>query len=578
MMEGLYLKDIQLVLMLHFKLKAMKKITLTIIAAITILSFSCKKSFLNEEPLDFLTTDNAYITVKDFEASVNNLYGRVRNEFYSSGEQRPFDYVFGCDLVFDGQPAATRHTNMVAAYSPLSTEIPLIHWTSLYKIVAESNTIIDRLPASSLTSAEKTLMEARAKFFRGMAYRTLAYLYGGVPLSLTEAASPKTDYVRASKAAVLDQVIVDLKFAAANLPAINVVQDGQINNLAAYHLLSEVYLAAGQFQNAVDAATAVIGNPNVGLMTTRFGVKVSDASKNVYWDLFQKGNQNRKNGTNKEALWVIQFETDVPGGGTVSTGIAGSYQMERHFAPQFLNFRLAGSSVQPFLYPISDYTGGRGIGWAIPTRHFSDVIWQSDFNNDLRNSPFNFVREFKVTNPAHPRFGQTISTINPPAGITVPRRDFYPFQSKVTTPGDHPDGMFQDKSQLLLKASAGGTYADQYMFRLAETYLLRAEAYLGLNQLGNAATDINVVRSRSNASAVLPANVNIDYILDERMRELGSEEKRRITLMRLGLVYERVKKFNPYYSDVLPTYNLWPIPASEIERNNAAKLDQNPGY
>jgi hypothetical protein len=138
--------------------------------------------------------------------------------------------------------------------------------------------------------------------------------------------------------------------------------------------------------------------------------------------------------------------------------------------------------------------------------------------------------------------------------------------------------MFQDKSQLLLKASAGGTYADQYMFRLAETYLLRAEAYLGLNQLGNAATDINVVRSRSNASAVLPANVNIDYILDERMRELGSEEKRRITLMRLGLVYDRVKKFNPYYSDILPTYNLWPIPASEIERNNAAKLDQNPGY
>jgi len=556
----------------------MKKITFTIIAATTILFFSCKKSSLDEEPLDFLTTNNAYITVKDFEASINNLYSRVRSEFYNSGEQRPFDYVFGCDLVFDGQPATTRHTNMVAAYSPLSTEIPLIHWTSLYKIVAEANTIIDRLPGSSLSTADKILMEARAKFFRAMAYRTLAYLYGGVPLNLTEAVSSKTDYIRSSKAAVLEQAISDLKFASVNLPGINLVLDGQINNLVAYHLLSEVYLAAGQFQNAADAASTVISNPNVGLMTTRFGVKASDATKNVYWDLFQRGNQNRKNGTNKESLWVIQFETDVPGGGAVSTGISGSYQMERHFAPQFLNFRLSGSSVQPFLYPISDYTGGRGIGWAIPTKYFSDVIWQSDFNNDLRNAPFNFVREFKVTNPAHPRFGQTISTINPPAGITVPRRDFYAFQSKVTTPGDHPDGMFQDKSQLLLKASAGGTYADQYMFRLAETYLLRAEAYLGLNQLDKAAADINVVRSRSNASAVLPANVNMDYILDERMRELGSEEKRRITLMRLGLVYDRVKKCNPYYSDVLTTYNLWPIPASEIERNNGAKLEQNPGY
>jgi len=557
----------------------MKKITFTIIAAtLTILFFSCKKAFLEEEPLDFLSTSNAYNNVKDFDAAVNNLYSRVRSEFYNSGEQRPFDYVFGCDIVFDGQPATTRHTNMIAAYSPLSTEIPLIHWTSLYKIIAESNTIIDRIPASALSPADKTLLEAKAKFFRGMAFRTLAYLYGGVPLNTTEVISPKTNYSRAPKTAVLEQAISDLKFASANLPAINIVQDGEINNLAAYHLLSEVYLAAGQFQNAADAASTVISNPNVGLMTARFGVKASDATKNVYWDLFQRGNQNRKNGTNRESLWVIQFETDVPGGGAVSTGIGGSYQMERHFAPQFLTFRLAGSSIQPFLYPISDYSGGRGIGWAIPTKYFSDVIWQSDFNNDLRNAPFNFVREFKVTNPAHPRFGQTISTINPPAGITVPRRDFYAFQSKVTTPGDHPDGMFQDKSQLLLKASAGGTYADQYMFRLAETYLLRAEAYLGLSQPDKAAADINVVRARSNASPVLPVNVNIDYILDERMRELGSEEKRRITLMRLGLIYDRVKKCNPYYNDVLTTYNLWPIPASEIERNNGARLEQNPGY
>ncbi|KRT13371.1 hypothetical protein ASU31_24905 [Pedobacter ginsenosidimutans] len=177
--------------MLHFKLKAMKKITFSIIAATTILFFSCKKSFLDEKPLDFLSTTNAYITVKDFDAAVNNLYSRVRSEFYNSGEQRPFDYVFGCDLVFDGQPATTRHTNMVAAYSPLSTEIPLIHWTSLYKIIAESNTIIGRIPASELAPADRTLMEARAKFFRGMAFRTLAYLYGGVPLNTTEVVTPK---------------------------------------------------------------------------------------------------------------------------------------------------------------------------------------------------------------------------------------------------------------------------------------------------------------------------------------------------------------------------------------------------
>jgi len=559
----------------------MKRITIAIFSLIMMTTLSCKKNFLDEEPLDFLSTTNAYVNLTDFNASVYNLYNQTRSEFFNSGERRPFDYIYGCDIVYDGQASVERHTNMTAAYSPLGgggINIPLNHWTSLYKLIAEANTIIDRIPGSTMTADQRTLIEAKAKFFRGLAYRTLAYLYGGVPLNLNEVISPRTDYVRAPKAEVLAQVIEDLKFAAANLPAINVVIDGEINNLAAYHLLSEVYLAAGRFQDAADAATQVINNPNVGLMKTRFGVKASDATKNVYWDLFQQGNQNRKNGTNREGLWVIQFETDIPGGGTVSTGTGGSYQLERNFAPQINTFRLSGSNVATFNYPVSDYSGGRGIGWAISTKYFSDQIWQSDFSNDLRNAPFNFVREFKITNPAHPQFGQTLSTRNPPAGITVPRRDFYAFQSKVTTPGDHPDGLFQDKSKLLLKTSAGGTYADQYMFRLAETYLLRAEAYLGLSDPGKAAADINVVRQRANASDVLPANVNIDYILDERMRELGVEEKRRITLMRLGLWYDRVKKCNPYYNDASTTYNLWPIPASEIERNNGAKLDQNFGY
>ena len=130
----------------------------------------------------------------------------------------------------------------------------------------------------------------------------------------------------------------------------------------------------------------------------------------------------------------------------------------------------------------------------------------------------------------------------------------------------------------MLKSSAGGTYTDQYMFRLAETYLIRAEAYLGLNNKQKAADDINVVRARSHANDVEAQDVDIDYILDERMRELGVEEKRMLTLCRLALVYDRVKRFNPYYSDIEQKFNLWPIPFSEIERNKDAVLEQNPGY
>jgi hypothetical protein len=118
------------------------------------------------------------------------------------------------------------------------------------------------------------------------------------------------------------------------------------------------------------------------------------------------------------------------------------------------------------------------------------------------------------------------------------------------------------------------------MFRLAETYLIRAEAYLGLGNTALAADDINVVRARSNAAPIVAGDVDLDYILDERMREFGVEEKRILTLMRTGKFYDRLKLCDPNYYGltVQPFHNLWPIPQSEIDRNRGAVLEQNPGY
>jgi CarboxypepD_reg-like domain len=65
---------------------------------------------------------------------------------------------------------------------------------------------------------------------------------------LGEIVTLRVDFVRATKNEVLKQVIEELKFAAANLPDVAVVKDGEISNLAAQHLLAEVYLAAGEYQ------------------------------------------------------------------------------------------------------------------------------------------------------------------------------------------------------------------------------------------------------------------------------------------------------------------------------------------
>lgn len=585
----------------------MKKKNIILCAFISLLSVSCNESeFLKEVPEDFMSSDNSYITTTDFDMAINGLYYTIRKEFYGVDENTPFDYIYGTDLIFDGEPGTSnRHGNMVAAYNPTGN-IPKAHWDYLYKLISDANVIIGRVATTNFTEEEKTQYVAKSRFFRGMAYRTLAYLYGGVPLVLEEISTPKTDFVRSTKEETLQQALEDVKFAAENLPDITAVKDGEVSSAAAYHLLSEIYLALDMDQEAVNAASKVIDNPALSLMKTRFGSRATEVPGDVYWDLFRMNNQNRGAG-NTEGIWVIQFETNLPGGGssTADLKLDGNYMLERHCAPMTRDVKLRVTQsdgtikdYSPFLWPIGDYTGGRGIGWGISTQYFSNTIWESDFNNDIRNANHNFVRRFAVNNPAFKAEFPDIDTIdvdNPPANLivgqgasmTIPGRYLFAYQTKCTTPYNHPSELYLNASIWELKSIAGTTYVDQYMFRLAETYLLRAEAYLNLNDKTKAAADINVVRERAHANPVDPADVDIDYILDERMRELGIEEKRRLTLMRMGKLYDRVMKCNPYYANpetngdgigMQEKYNLWPIPYSAIEANTDAVLEQNPGY
>ncbi|RXK85480.1 RagB/SusD family nutrient uptake outer membrane protein [Filimonas effusa] len=579
----------------------MKKIIYIAISALLLGSCN-EKSFLEETPRDFMSSKNSYSTSADFDLAVNELYYLTRYEFYCNGERSVMDYLFGTDFVWNGSSGSSV-PNLAANYGP-SAAIPQAHWDKLYLLIAQSNTIISRLPKSSVPESEQVLFNAKAKFFRGLAYRTLAYLYGGVPLQLEEVLGPKTNYVRATREQTIAQAVEDVKFAAENLKDITAVKDGEVSAPAAYHLLSELYLAQDKAQEAVDAATKVISNPALGLMTQRFGSRATEQPGDVYWDLYRTGNQNRSTYGNREGIFVIQMQVDVLGGGTDITSIwssPGSYLLERHCAPQTSLFKMYKNGVSltqsPFNWPTGDYTGGRGIGSIIPTTHFDKEVWASDFKTDIRNANHNFVRKFAYNNPAfktlYKELGDTLDIDNPPAGYTFltgensqttfPGRYLTCYQTKVTNPYDHPKALYSNAATYALSGSSGGTYTDQYMFRLAETYLLRAEAYLKQSKTDLAAADINVVRARANASKVSASAVTLDYILDERIRELGVEEKRRLTLGRLGadVFYNRVIKYNPYYSLGTPftkNFTLYAIPQSAIDANKDAVLDQNPGY
>lgn len=537
---------------------------------------SCNENaYLEEDPLDFYSPSNSFITFANFESAVFDLYAQLRDLRYNASDNAKAQ-LYGTDLMFDARESTTnnRFGDYAVTLNPTSG-MPSWHWTRLYKIVTSANTIIDRLPDGELTNEQQALIEAEARLFRALGYRYLVYLYGGVPLLLNEVTAPLTNFTRATREEVLAQIIDDATFAANELPGITEVADGRASNLVAQHFLAETYLAQGNWDQAIAAATVVIDDPNTALMTQRFGSLASQPG-DVYYDLFRVGNQNRSSG-NTEAIWVAQMETDVPGGYLSSTSNIGN-SLERIHAPA------AWTLVDPDGKPAvlgwrSDLnSGGRGVSFLRPTAFFENTLWASDFDNDMRNSAFNYIRDFYYDDPNSAWFDSSAVKYPGPNLIAQSWR-WYPWLSKVTTPGQHPEALYADKELGLLTSGGGSTYTDQYYLRLPETYLLRAEAYLGKGALEQAAADINVVRNRAQATPVAPGEVTIDYILDERARELSLEEDRRITLVRVGKLVERVRLYNRHNGDEIQDYHaLWPIPVGEIEANINGDLRQNTGY
>ena len=109
------------------------------------------------------------------------------------------------------------------------------------------------------------------------------------------------------------------------------------------------------------------------------------------------------------------------------------------------------------------------------------------------------------------------------------------------------------------------------------------------NNTTGAATTINILRTRANAPQVVAGEMSLDFILDERVRELLAEENRRMTLMRTKMLVERASGLNVQDQNIpLPQtmrieglqefHELFPIPLREIQLNKDAVLEQNPGY
>lgn len=485
-------------------------------------------------------------------------------------------------------------------------------WEKLYELINSANLII--ASQEGLENGGNTAVVAEAKFFRAYAYNMLVTLWGGVPLNVHYATTPTTDYTRASVEEV-DQVIdEDLQYAMANLLDVGATAaECRANKDFARQLAGEVYLRMGMrdasyFKKAEEATTAIISNAKYKLVESRYGKYVA-APGDYYHDMFRWGNQRRSQG-NTEAIWTFELEYNRE----VSGGTIDNPQHRRVWTPAFHKY--AGMVN-------ADSIGGRGNGRLRLSNFMKYGLYE---RGDVRNSNYNIRRVLWYNRPGYAEhMFLNKDGFSVPGQITVNGQqiknpavvrevDVKTGDRVIPAPGDSLNVYYPHTTKW-----GGYDETDDFgyalvkdwpVMRLAETYLLRAEARFRQGNMQGAADDINVLRNRAfkeyrevapAAGVVSASQIDIDFILDERARELIGEENRRMTLLRTQTLPERIKKngdvcekgvdpvtgatidvgapSNKVITGFDPKVHiLLPIPLRDIQLNKDAQLEQNPGY
>jgi hypothetical protein len=550
------------------------KLILSTCLALTLIT-SCSESFLDEKVLDAY----APATLNDqlgFEAAAIGLYNRFSTFLTTTDDQTILGvFQLGTDIAWAPMGRSNGDARPYFDYALLTSTDPASRklWQYLYTLINNANVLIynsENNNPAGMSQDEIDAYNAEARFFRAYAYNMLATLYGGVPLVSEPLSEPKTDFVRAPLSDVNDLIVGDLQYAIDHLPDVNAAKVARANQSMARQLLAEVYLRLGQPDQAERLCTDIIGSSNFSLVTERYG----DVSYpgDAFSDMFRVGKQRRSEG-NTEVIWGLQQENpaDVPGG---STGY-----------PQQRRIWGAGYHDEPGMVPC-DSLGGRGL-----TRMRLDnwVLYDLYPTGDMRNSRFSIHRQHYFNNP-DPRYDAI-------RGLPVPYGKDTAFALNATdsiqifaldtvykiTPYTLKWGQFDPRDVF-----GYGMWKDFIIMRLGETYLLRAEARFKQGNSPGAADDINELRTRAHAPQVSANDITLDFILDERARELIGEENRRMTLVRTGTLVERAKRLNgiaPIANGNIETTNgiqdyntLLPIPQTEIDLNKDAELIQNPGY
>ncbi|AMQ56756.1 RagB/SusD family nutrient uptake outer membrane protein [Algoriphagus sanaruensis] len=512
-------------------------------------------------------------TSKGLDDAVSAAYSTMRIWY---GTERGNNFTeFGTDIYTNGADGSWKfmntYTNQFDSNNGHAREL----WDEFYRGINTCNAVIDRAAnITGVSDAVKTQRIAEAKFIRAHHYFILVQLFGPVELRLTETNVPTKEVSRTPESEIYAAIIQDLTEAIPGLENKKASSNyGRATQYAAKHLLGRVYLTKGtssakagdDFAKAETELQAVVNN-GVGLkllpdfgQVHAFGNEINDE---VIWSVqYTRSPLTNGGGNNSHVFFLMEYDTQ-PG-----------MQRDTENGRPFKRYR-------PTVYAMETVFQNRE----------NDSRYKKSYKDTYRsNRPGTYNASFDNTKGSLTFATGDTTMFLPGYEMTPEERAKRPYQ--VLVPSAYTEKLFPALTKHLDPGRVDRTQfeggRDYIAMRLADTYLLLAEAQFRQGKIAEATATINVVRRRAAwpgkeaAMEITADQMTFDFLMEERARELTGEQTRWLDLKRWGNLIERVKLYNPQAAPNIKDFHvLRPIPQNQIDRaeGGASAFPQNPGY
>jgi hypothetical protein len=529
---------------------------------------SCQQQLEEYNP-GGLTAEGVFSTPEGFESLVNATYSYSR---WWYGKEDGYNIAeMGTDLWTSGTgdkfTDLTNYNNLQATNTAVSSL-----WKQLYAAVNLCNMGINRIGQAGLDADKALLRTAELRFLRAFYYWHIVETWGDVHFTLRETEGVVTTANRTPADTFYKYILSDLDYAVANLPAAT-ADYGRATRPAAEAFLARICLTRGMYQRAADLSAKVIADYGYSLLPDYAALWKMDnlRNKEVVWavDYFKNlsfndrsdgtlyPNGHPRGGHNGHLLFVMKYD-DLPG---MVRDVPNGRPFNRYM---------------PSLFLLSLFDEKADTRYAASFKQ----VW---FCNNTATAPAGMkqgdtaVLCTKYEVPADEESRKPYRIFDKAkmyaAGGGGLDRLHYPSLKKF----DDPTRASMNEEQ---------SARDAYVIRLAEMYLVAAEAQFRLGNNAKAAEYINVIRKRAaipgheSAMLITPSDITLDFILDERARELAGEQLRWFDLKRTGKLLERIKLHNPDAGPNVQDFHLVrPIPQDQVDAvTNKEEFRQHEGY